>query len=84
MGWLPQSDFDATRAAALALTPAEREALTWDDACQFVVADTLEWAKWSRLKRSGCTPWEAVARLHWLNGSHGAGRGIEGSAWAPK
>ncbi len=63
MSWLPQSRFDEARAAAVALTPKQREALTWEEAQQFVVHDTLEMAKWGGLKKSGLKPWAAVAVL---------------------
>lgn len=63
MGWLPQSTFDELRRRFLALTPEEREALTWETARAFVAADTLELASWQGLRRSSLKPWQAVAKL---------------------
>lgn len=63
MGWLPQCEFDRLRDKAAALTAEQRERLTWEEANQFVAADTLEIAAWHGLKLSGRTPWQALAKL---------------------
>jgi len=67
MGWLPQSKFDGLKSAALALSPAERAALTWESAGRFVAADTVDMAIWRGLRDTGMTPWEAVAELRCFN-----------------
>lgn len=65
MGWLPQSVFNTKRELALALSKEQRENLTWELARAFVVADTLELAKWSSLEKQKdtYTPWQAVCKL---------------------
>jgi hypothetical protein len=67
MSWLPQSEFDRLKKAALALTREEREVLTWEAAWAFVAADTLDIAQWAGLMKSGLTPWECVVRLRRLD-----------------
>ncbi len=64
MGWLPQKEFDRLRQEAEALTPEQRQSLTWEEAQRFVAADTLEIAYWMGMRdRKEMTPWQAVARL---------------------
>lgn len=71
MGWLSQSVFDEAKARAIALTQAERDALTADDVRRFSVADTIDFAMCSGLIRSvnegKLTPWQAVARLRGID-----------------
>jgi hypothetical protein len=64
MGWLPPGTIERLTREAAALTPDERDSLTWEESRRFVAMDTLELATWNGLKASGkYTPWEAVARL---------------------
>lgn len=67
MGWLSQATFDELKAKAAAMTPAERAALTWETAKQFVAPDTLDLACWHGLQKNCATPWEAVRRLRGLD-----------------
>jgi hypothetical protein len=63
MGYLPQSRFDEARKAVLTLTKEERDSLTWEQAQQFVLPDTIELARWAGLKKSSLHPFVAICRL---------------------
>ncbi len=71
MGWLSQAKFDEKREAALALTQAERDALTAADVRRFGVADTLDMAAQNGATRAveegRMTAWQAVARLRGID-----------------
>lgn len=45
------------------LSPDQRETLTWEEADEFVVDDTLELAEWQSLKDTCATPIEALLNL---------------------
>ena len=64
MGFLNQSEFDRLKAAAESLTAEQRSALTWEQARQFIAADTAELNMFAGdHERKELTPWQAVARI---------------------
>ena len=65
MGWLTQKAFDKKKSAALELTIDQRRNLTWEEARQFVPADTLCIARFNGFeKRNWITPWNAVCIIN--------------------
>lgn len=70
MGWLPQSEFDEKKAAVAALSAEQLRALTWEEAEQYTVEDTLWLAFWCGVReRPGITPGEALLLAHDLTGT---------------
>lgn len=64
MARLPRATFLELRAKALALTPAERKALTWTAAEAFLGVSPRETIAFRNMRGgTSTTPWQAVARL---------------------
>lgn len=52
------------RKKVLSFTEEEKVHLTWDEAKNYIPADTLRLAFWSGMnKRRDCTPYEAICRV---------------------
>jgi hypothetical protein len=61
--WLTKDQIDKSMSLAKDLIREHGESLTWEQAQQAVLADTIEMAGWSGLKRSGLSPCDALKRL---------------------
>ena len=66
MGWNSHAEQVEVRNRALELLREHGEALTWEQAQEGVLSDTLEFAQWDSLRESGLTPYEALRRLKFV------------------
>lgn len=60
MGWYTEAN--RKTAELFSFTKEERESLTWEEAAEFVPDDTLMFARWQGLRKSGKSPFECALR----------------------
>lgn len=63
MGWNTREKAEEKRQKVIVLIAKYGNTLTWEQAQDAVLIDTLQLAAWSGLKRSGLSPMEALKKL---------------------